>query len=88
RASGNLEKAMRDTLKEVGQAVTFTSLVLGIGFFVLSFSDYGGMSKMGTFGSMAIFVALICDLLFLPALIYVFKPKFGSTPLTAHNATT
>jgi hypothetical protein len=26
---------------------------------------------------LAIFVALLCDLLFLPALIYIFQPKFG-----------
>ena len=69
--------ALRQTVKEVGQAVTFTSLVLGMAFFMLSFSDYLGLAKVGIFGSLAIFVALLCDLLFLPALIHVFKPSFG-----------
>lgn len=69
--------ALIQTVREVGQAVTFTSMVLGMAFFMLSFSSYLGLAKVGIFGSLAIFVALLCDLLFLPALIYVFKPSFG-----------
>jgi len=72
------EMAVVDTLKEVGQAITFTTLILGLGFAILSFSDYGGLSKMGIFGSMGIFVALLCDLFLLPALIYIFKPTMGT----------
>ena len=70
-------ESLIQTVKEVGQAVTFTSLVLGIAFAMLAFSNYLGIAKVGTFGSLAIFVALLCDLLFLPALIYIFQPKFG-----------
>lgn len=65
------------TVKEVGQAVTFTTLVLGVSFAMLTFSAYLGLAKVGIFGSAAIFLALLCDLLFLPALIYIFQPKFG-----------
>ena len=77
--ANNLKRneALIQTVKEVGQAVTFTSMVLGMAFFMLSFSDYLGLAKVGIFGSLAIFVALLCDLLFLPALIYIFKPSFG-----------
>jgi len=57
--------------------VTFTSMVLGTAFFMLAFSNYLGIAKVGVFGSLAIFVALLCDLLFLPALIFIFQPKFG-----------
>ena len=73
----DMRLALVDTIKQVGQAVTYTSLVLGCGFFMLSFSNYLGLAKVGAFGSLAIFVALLCDLLFFPALIMVFKPKFG-----------
>ena len=72
------DQAIKETLMEVGQAVTFTTLVLGLGFGVLAFSTYGGLSKMGLYGSFGIFTALICDLLFLPALLYIFKPKMGT----------
>lgn len=70
-------EALIQTIKEVGQAVTFTTLVLGVAFGMLAFSNYLGIAKVGIFGSLAIFVALLCDLLFLPALIYIFQPKFG-----------
>ncbi len=73
----NMKIALVETIKEVGQAVTFTTLILGCGFFMLTFSDYLGLAKIGGFGSLAIFVALLCDLLFFPALIMIFKPKFG-----------
>ena len=73
----NMKFALVETIKEVGQAITFTTLILGCGFFMLTFSDYLGLAKIGGFGSLAIFVALLCDLLFFPALIMIFKPKFG-----------
>lgn len=74
---GEIQTALISAIKEVGQAVAFTSMVLGFGFFMLTFSDYLGFAKMGGFGALAIFVALLCDLLFLPALIMIFKPTFG-----------
>ena len=75
--NNDMQLALVDAIKEVGQAVTFTTLILGLGFFMLTFSDYLGLAKIGGFGSLAIFVALLCDLLFFPALIMIFKPKFG-----------
>ncbi len=75
--NNDMRLALVDAIKEVGQAVTFTTLILGLGFFMLTFSDYLGLAKIGGFGSLAIFVALLCDLLFFPALIMIFKPKFG-----------
>jgi len=74
-----VDAALKHTIDEVGRAVTFTTLILGSSFLLLGFSDYLGIARVGIFGSFAIFVALICDLLFLPALVHVFKPKFGVT---------
>jgi len=76
-ATNSMKIALVDAIKEVGQAVTFTTLILACGFLMLSFSDHLGLVKIGTFGSLAIFVALLCDLLFFPALIMIFKPRFG-----------
>ncbi|MDF1624164.1 MAG: hypothetical protein P1V33_11920, partial [Pseudohongiella nitratireducens] len=52
-------------------------LVLSLGFIVLSFSDYLGVAKIGIFGALAIVVALLCDLLLLPALLRCIKPRLG-----------
>ncbi|MDT8428864.1 MAG: MMPL family transporter [Pseudomonadales bacterium] len=73
----NMALALRSTVNEVGKAVMFTTMVLGLGFAMLSFSAYLGMAKIGFFGSLAIFVALLCDLFLLPALIMTLKPRFG-----------
>ena len=73
----SISESLVSTIRDVGQAVMFTTMVLGLGFALLSFSDYLGMAKMGFFGSAAIFVALLCDLFLIPAMIIIFKPTFG-----------
>ncbi|NQV69375.1 MAG: MMPL family transporter [Pseudohongiella sp.] len=75
--TGSVSESLRSTINDVGQAVMFTTMVIGLGFALLSFSDYLGMAKMGFFGSAAIFVALLCDLFMIPAMIIIFKPTFG-----------
>jgi hypothetical protein len=73
---GDIIRALRTTVKEVGQAIVFTSLILGLGFSIMGFSSHLGSSNMGKYGTLAIFMALICDLFLLPAAIMIFKPRF------------
>jgi len=75
--SKSISIALESAIREVGQAVMFTTMVIGLGFAVLSFSDYLGMAKVGFFGSLSIFFALFCDLFLIPAMIIIFKPSFG-----------
>ncbi len=72
----DIKLALRNTIKEVGQAIVFTSLILGLGFSIMSLSNHMGTMNMGIFGTMAIFMALLCDLFLISALILVFKPMF------------
>jgi len=83
---GDVEAALASTVKEVGQAVTFTTLVLGLGFSMLAFSDYMGLAKTGIFGSLAIFVALSSDLLLFPALISWLRPDLGRRRYLANKS--
>ncbi|MBC9915642.1 efflux RND transporter permease subunit [Chitinophaga varians] len=76
KVDGDIKGALLHTIKEAGQAATFTSLILGLGFGILSFSAMEGTATVGKLGSIAIFAGLLCDLFLLPALILVFKPKF------------
>jgi|SRR5690606_27140416 len=85
----NMQQALANTLNHVGRAVMFTTLILGMGFAILSFSEYLGIAKIGIFGGLAIFMALLCDLLLLPALLKLIKPRFGlDGPLTEFNQST
>ncbi len=75
--TGSISKALICTIRDVGQAVMFTTMVIALSFALLSFSGHLGMAKMGFFGSVAIFFALLCDLFLIPAMIITFKPTFG-----------
>jgi len=73
---GNIALALKNTIAEVGQAITFTSLILGCGFSVMAFSSNAGMFNVGVFGTAAIFVALFADQFLLPSMIIVFRIRF------------
>ncbi len=80
---GNIERALRDTIEKVGQAVAFSSLILGLGLSVLGLSSSVGNANVGIFGALAIFAGLACELLLLPALILIFRLKFDVPASTA-----
>jgi hypothetical protein len=69
----DIATALRNTMKEAGQGIVFTSLILGLGFGILALSFTPGVAKVGIFGGLAIFVGLANDLFLLPALITLFK---------------
>lgn len=75
--TGDMRESLKETIFEVGQAVTFTTVILATGFSVLMFSDFLGVAKIGGFGALAILIALSCDLLLLPASIILLKPDLG-----------
>lgn len=75
--TGSISKALISTIRDVGQAVMFTTMVIALSFALLSFSGHLGMAKMGFFGAIAIFFALLCDLFLIPAMIITFKPTYG-----------
>jgi len=74
--SGSYERALRDSLTDVGRALIITSIVLVAGFSVFTFSVMDSMVAFGLLLSTTIAVALIADFLLMPALLMVFKP-FG-----------
>ncbi|MCB1705888.1 MAG: MMPL family transporter, partial [Halioglobus sp.] len=62
-------EAVHRTLTTVGSALVSTSVVLAAGFLVLVHSDFAVNSTSGLLVALTIAVALILDLLFLPALL-------------------
>ncbi len=68
------------TIREAGQAITFTSIILSTGFLIFVLSFHQGLSNFGIFSAIAIMTALFADLLLLPAMIILFKAeKRGET---------
>ncbi len=65
----SIEDAIRYTFDTVGAAVVANALILAFGFSVLMFSSFKITGDMGTLTALAIIIALIVDLLLLPALL-------------------
>ena len=80
----NAEDAVRSTFKSVGTALVFTSIILTSGFFILTFSDISINSDMGKLTAYTIVLALIADLIFLPALLISFD-KFLNRSKEYHD---
>jgi len=65
----NSEDAVRYAFSTVGIALWITSLVLVVGFLVLSLSHFTMNAEMGLMTAITIAIALFLDLLFLPPLL-------------------
>ena len=68
------EEALRRTLLSTGRAIIFTSLLLIGGFLVMLTSRFVGIFQMGLLGAVALFAALLGDLVLLPVCLGIFKP--------------
>jgi uncharacterized protein len=64
-----VEDAIRYTFSSVGSALITTSIVLAAGFLVLVQSDFSVNSTSGLLVALTIVVAIVLDLLWLPALL-------------------
>ncbi len=69
RAGLTAVEALRATYASVGQALVTTSLALAAGFAVLTQSDFSVNATSGSLMAMTILIALLMDLLFVPALL-------------------
>jgi predicted RND superfamily exporter protein len=65
----NTAQAIHYTFTSVGSALVTTSIMLGAGFFVLAYSDFSINSTTGVLAALTIIIAIVLDLLFLPALL-------------------
>jgi uncharacterized protein len=71
RRENNLspEDAVRYAFTTVGKALTVTTLILVVGFLILSFSAFSMNSNMAKLTSVTIVIALVADFIFLPPLL-------------------
>ncbi len=74
--TGDFRRAIAATVSEVGQAITFTSVILVFGFMVLIASKHQGMAHFGLLVGISFATALLADLLLLPALLKLCRVRF------------
>ena len=71
RTGASTRHAVQRALNESGRAVVFSSMVLVFGFSVLCFGSFTTVINVGMFGSIIMALALLGDLIFLPAILFV-----------------
>jgi predicted RND superfamily exporter protein len=68
-------EALRHTFETVGGALTITALVLVAGFAALAASGFAVTASLGKLTALTLAVALVVDLLLLPALLSATEPR-------------
>jgi len=68
-------ESLDQVLFYVGKAIIFTTIVLSVSFSVFVFSDFTPNQKFGFVTTTALLIALVVDLLFLPALLSFVEEK-------------
>ena len=71
----NYKEAINRCHGSIGKAMYYTSISIMFGFALLSFSNFIPTIYFGLLTSFAMFVALVGDLLLLPAIVLIMKPK-------------
>ena len=71
----SIDESIKSTLREVGQAIFFTTLILISLFICFIPTSHVGVTHFGILAVIAVIAALISDLILLPALCRVFNLK-------------
>ncbi len=71
----SMEETLDEVIYYVGKAIIFTTLVLSVSFSMFAFSAFVPNQNFGIVTAVALIIALIVDLLFLPALLSVMDRK-------------
>lgn len=77
----SIPEAIKDTFTGAGKAICFTTLLLGLGFAVVLFSNFPITQRFAGLMEVIILVALASDLFLLPACILLFKVGKNRNPL-------
>ena len=85
--SDSLAEAVSRTFQYAGRGIVLTTLILVAGFLPLAFSNYLSLWMMGTLLPMVFVVALLADLLLVPAMVALGWMRFpGVAPTEARRA--
>ncbi|MFM2589624.1 efflux RND transporter permease subunit [Vibrio sp. TBV020] len=82
------EEAVRYAFHTVGRALWITTVVLVAGFSVLAMSSFRLNADMGQLSAIVIFIALVVDFVFLPALLMKFDTASYTEASTQAQSTT
>ena len=64
-----IKKSVMDALNEAGYSMVFSATVLFFGFYIFTFSSFGGTEALGYLVSFTLLIALLTNLIVLPSLL-------------------
>ena len=70
----NYDEAVTGTFRAIGKTLGATTMILCASFASYSISLLDGIVRIGLFGALGLFIALVADYLMTPILIYMLKP--------------
>jgi len=73
--NNEVEATVKQTVKQTGLSIIYTSLVLMAGFIIFCGSSFGGTFALGWLTSITLLIATITNLIFLPVLLVLFNKK-------------
>jgi predicted RND superfamily exporter protein len=84
KISGNVEVALRYSMRHSGRAMVSTSVILVVGFSAYLAADMVNLQRFGLLIGLTCVSALICDLIITPALLRLFYRR-PAAPDTKEN---
>ncbi|MFM1914058.1 MAG: hypothetical protein RIR51_1911 [Bacteroidota bacterium] len=67
--SNNIKEAVQKTIQQTGVSMFYTVMILFFGFFIFAASDFKGTQALGILLSVTLLMAMICNLILLPAFL-------------------
>ena len=77
----NIQKAVQTTILKTGVSMFYTAMILFFGFFIFTASTFKGTQALGILVSVTLLMAMICNLILLPAFLMGLNKKEISTIL-------
>lgn len=71
--NNDISRSVYAALRETGVSMFYTSIILFFGFSIFMASSYGGTQALGILVSITLLVAMLCNLVLLPALLLRFR---------------
>lgn len=75
----NIHKAVQTTILKTGVSMFYTAMILFFGFFIFTASTFKGTQALGILVSVTLLMAMICNLILLPAFLLGLNKKEIST---------
>ncbi|NLA24214.1 MAG: MMPL family transporter [Bacteroidales bacterium] len=79
----NIGEAVKTSIFEIGVSMTYTYSILFFGFIIFSISEFGGTKALGMLVSLELLIAMLSNLVVLPALLLSLEKFYGRKVLVA-----